>query len=158
MFTTTVTTLREAVRRRTKAALEALADRGISEADVHSVFASRFRDRAAADAAWLRLKRLENPAAGELALYAAALQVNTTWLLTGDVRFINVGLMSGTCLCWLLPEAQHCVRFDCTDPIPARDYNPGCLVHGRALEETRRWREELLEVSHGQQLAAGVRV
>ena len=146
MFTTPDTTLREAVRRRTKAVLEALADQGISEADVHTEFIASFRDRATADDAWLRLKHLENPTAAELCRYAAALQVNTTWLITGDVRFINDELLSGTCLCWLLPENELFVHYGATEPGSTHEYSPDCLVHGGAASHQMARRNVLMEL------------
>lgn len=127
--------IREAVRRRVAAVLEALAAQGINEAAVHTAFVAEFRSRAEADAAWVRLKSLDNPTAAELTPYARALQVNTTWLMTGDVRFINAELMSGTCLCWLLPARQHFVYLGAVEPGSTHEYNPGCLVHGPALEQ-----------------------
>lgn len=146
MFTTTETTLREAVRRRTKAVLEALADQGISEADVHSEFIAAFRDRATADAAWVRLKHLENPTAAELYRYASVLRVNTTWLLTGDVRFINDELLAATCLCWLLPESMHFVHYGATEPGSTHEYNPDCLVHGGDVGYRQLHRSVLMEL------------
>lgn len=135
MFPVKKNTLREAIRRRTAAVLEALGDRGISEADVHTEFASAFARRADADAAWLRLKQLENPSAIELAVYAKALQVNTTWLISGDPGFINTELMAETCLCWLLPPSQHFVYYGATEPGSTHEWNPDCLVHARKLTE-----------------------
>lgn len=140
MLTTTTTHVREAVRRRMTSVLEALSGQGITRADVHAEFLKLHSgDRDAAQAAWTRLRRMENPRAGDLMLYARVTQVNTTWLLTGDVRFINAGLMSGTCLCWLLPEHQHFVHFGITEPGSTYEYDPGCLVHGPALEQECRW-------------------
>ncbi|MFJ2662620.1 hypothetical protein [Arthrobacter koreensis] len=135
MFPVKKNTLREAIRRRAAAVLEALGDRGISEADVHTEFASAYASRSDADAAWLRLKRLENPTAIELALYAKALQVNTTWLISGDPGFINTDLMAKTCLCWLLPPSQHFVHYGATEPGSTHEWNPDCLVHASELTE-----------------------
>lgn len=138
--------IREAVRRRVAAVLEALAEQGINEADVHTAFVSEFRSRAEAEAAWVRLKTLENPTAAELTPYARALQVNTTWLMTGDVRFINTELMARTCLCWLLPARQHFVYLGAVEPGSTHEYNPGCLVHGPALETEYLSRIALLDL------------
>lgn len=84
--------------------------------------------------AWERLHRLDNPTAAELALYAKVLRVNTTWLITGDVRFIPE-LMAGTCLCWMVPEDLHFIYFCATEPVSTLEHNPDCPVHTQQRPE-----------------------
>lgn len=136
---TTTTHIREAVRRRTAAVLEAFADRGVNEADLHTAFTARFRDRNQADAAWLRVRRLKNPTAGDLMLFAETLQINTSWLLTGNMKFANTALLCDTCLCWLLPVEKHALHGSIAAGAERiYEFNPDCLVHGPSVVELDR--------------------
>ncbi|MGY4541344.1 hypothetical protein ACVWY0_001253 [Arthrobacter sp. UYNi723] len=152
MSTTINITNSEAFGRRVESVLEALAGQGVTEADVQAEFLAACTDREAAQAAWKRLRQLDNPTAAELGLYARVLRVNTTWLITGDVRFINPALMGGTCLCWLLPESQHFVFYGATEPGSTHEYNPDCLVHGPVLTQERLQRTALMDLILGRKL------
>lgn len=128
MFMTINITNAEAFRERAASALEVLADQGVTADDVHAEFLAACNNKLAAQDAWERLHRLDNPTAAELALYAKVLRVNTTWLITGDVRFIPE-LMAGTCLCWLVPEDLHFIYYGATEPGSTHEHNPDCPVH-----------------------------
>jgi hypothetical protein len=128
MFMTINITNAEAFRERAASALEALTGQGVTADDVHAEFLTACKNKLEAQDAWERLHRLDNPTAAELALYAKVLRVNTTWLITGDVRFIPE-LMAGTCLCWLVPEDLHFIYFGATEPGSAQEHNPDCPVH-----------------------------
>jgi hypothetical protein len=95
---------------------------------------------------------MDNPTAAELGLYAKVLQVNTTWLLTGDVRFINPDLMSSTCLCQTVPEKYHFVHYGATEPGSMHEYNPDCLVHGSAASPELLERSALMDLILGRKL------
>ncbi|KIA73444.1 hypothetical protein ANMWB30_23710 [Arthrobacter sp. MWB30] len=131
---------------------EALGLLQITRDDVRARFVAGCRDERGAAAAWQRLERLDNPSAAELGLYAQVLHVNTTWLLTGDMRFINIPLMGQTCLCRLLPEEHHYVHYGITEPGSTHEYNPGCLVHGPAMDQERRRRTVLMDLILGRRL------
>ncbi|MET3172714.1 UNVERIFIED_ORG: hypothetical protein ABIB52_000542 [Arthrobacter sp. UYCu721] len=152
MSTTINITNSEAFRRRVESVLEALTVQGVTKDDVQAEFLAACTDREAARAAWKRVRRLDNPTAAELGLYARVLQVNTTWLITGDVRFINPGLMAGTCLCWLVPEKYHFDFYGATEPGSTHEYNPDCLVHGPELTHERLQRTALMDLVLGRKL------
>lgn len=117
-------------RARVSAVLNALeAKFEICKDDVRSEYLGFFSDRVAGQASWKRMRQLDNPTAAELELYASALNVNTTWLITGDVRFLNSSLLGDTCLCWAVPEEYHFVHYCATEPGSAIEQNPDCPVH-----------------------------
>lgn len=142
----------EAFRRRVDSVLEALEMQEVTKAEVHAEFLEACGDQAEGQEAWERCRRLDNPSAAELGLYARVLRVNTTWLITGDVRFINQGLMAETCLCWLLPVSDHFVYYGATEPGSTHDYNPDCLLHGPALTQERLQRTALMDLVLGRKL------
>ena len=115
---------------RVSAVLDALATKfDITKDDVRSEFLGFYSDRIAGQASWKRLRQMDNPTAAELELYANALNVNTTWLITGDVRFVNISLLGDTCLCWDVPADYHFVHYGATEPGSAIEQNPDCPVH-----------------------------
>ena len=116
--------------------LEALARQGVSRDDVRAEFLSSNSNKIAGQDAWERLNQLDNPTAAELATYAKALRVNTTWLITGDVRFVP-DLMAETCLCWETPEHQQFNYYGITEPGSALEYNPDCPVHNLERNDLR---------------------
>jgi hypothetical protein len=121
----------DALRTRVFAVQEALTDQQrITVEDVRDVFIESCGDPVAGQDSWTRLTEMTTPTAAELALYAEVLQVNTTWLITGDVRFINADLLAKSCLCFDVPEEYHFVFYGVTEPGSALEYNPDCLVHG----------------------------
>lgn len=152
MSTTINITNSEAFRRRVASVLDALTKQGITKADVHAEFLEACADKVAGQDSWMRVLQLDNPTAAELGLYAKVLRVNTTWLITGDVRFINLNLMSDTCLCWLLPKHQHFIHFGATEPGSTHEYNPDCLVHGPELTQERLQRTALMDLVLGRKL------
>lgn len=105
----------------------------VTKNEIHEDFLSAWvglgGERDGAQCAWVRVLTLENPAAAELALFARVLGVNTTWLLTGDPRFINHDYFTDHCLCWETPRSQQFVYYGATEPGSAAEYNPECLVH-----------------------------
>jgi hypothetical protein len=119
----------EAFRHRVASVLEVLQGQGVSADAVHAEFLAACENKMAAQDAWERLGRLENPTAAELRLYARALRVNTTWLITGDVRFVPE-LMANTCLCWLVPEHMWTKHYGAVEPGSTHEFNPDCPVHG----------------------------
>ena len=139
-------------RSRVAAVLEALSKQGVSADAIHAEFVGACAGTASAEAAWNRLHELDNPTAAELGLYAKVLRVNTTWLLTGDVRFINPALMAGTCLCPMVPEKYHFVHYGATEPGSMYEYNPDCLVHGTAVSPELLERSALMDLILGRKL------
>lgn len=142
----------EAFNDRVTSVLEALAARGLTAHDVRAEFLSACDDIEAAESAWNRLYLMDDPTATELALYAKVLQVNTTWLLTGDVRFINPALMADTCLCTIVPEEYHFVHFGATEPGSTREFSPDCLLHGNPMSPELLERTVLVDLVLGRKL------
>lgn len=126
----------EAFRHRVASVLEVLQGRGVTADAVHAAFLATCENKMAGEDAWERLGRMENPTMGELKLYARVLQVNTTWLLTGDVRFVPE-LMAGTCLCWEVPERMWTTYGSAVDPATTHQFNPDCPAHGPELVSVR---------------------
>lgn len=129
MFTFLNITNAEAFRHRVASVLEVLRGQGVIEDAVHAEFLAACQNKIAAQDAWERLGRLENPTAAELRLYARVLRVNTTWLITGDVRFVPE-LMTGSCLCWLVPERMWTTHYGAVEPGSTHEFNPECPAHG----------------------------
>jgi hypothetical protein len=129
MFTFINITNAEAFRHRVASVLEVLQRQGVTADAVHAEFLAGDESKIAGQDAWERLGRLENPTAAELRLYARVLRVNTTWLITGDVRFVPE-LMAGTCLCWLVPERMWTTHYGAVEPGSTHEFNPDCPVHG----------------------------
>lgn len=122
----------EAFRQRVTSVLGVLQGRGVTADAVRAEFLAACENKMAGQDAWERLDRLENPTAAELRLFARVLQVNTTWLITGDVRFVPE-LMAGTCLCWEVPESLWTTYGSAADPATTHEFNPDCPVHGPAV-------------------------
>lgn len=118
-----------AFRHRVASAIEALKGRGITADAVRAEFLAAGENKIAAQDAWERLDRLENPTAAELRLFARVLQVNTTWLITGDVRFVPE-LLATTCLCWEVPAHLWTTHYGAVDPGSTHQFNPDCPAHG----------------------------
>jgi hypothetical protein len=142
----------DSFRNRVASVLDALSKQGVSADAVHAEFVSACADTTSAEAAWDRLRELDNPTAAELGLYAKVLRVNTTWLLTGDVRFINPSLMASTCLCPTVPEKYHFVHYGATEPGSMYEYNPDCLVHGTTVSPELLERSALMDLILGRKL------
>lgn len=152
MFTTIDLTNAEAFNDRVASVLEALAAQGVTYDDVHAEFLAAYDDAEAATSAWIRLYLLENPTAADLALYATVLQVNTTWLITGDVRFINPTLMAETCLCTIVPEEYRFMYFNTVEPGSTRAFSPDCLLHGKPMSPELLERTVLVDLILGRKL------
>ncbi|MCB5280349.1 hypothetical protein [Arthrobacter sp. ES1] len=129
MFTFINITNAEAFRDRVASVLVALKGQGLTQDDVRAEFLDSCSNKIFGQDAWERLGRLENPTAAELRLYARVLRVNTTWLITGDVRFVPE-LMANTCLCWPVPERMWTTHYGAVDPGSTHEFNPDCPVHG----------------------------
>ena len=134
-----------AFRHRVASVLEALKERGITADAVRAEFLAAGENKIATQDAWGRLDRLENPTAAELRLFARVLQVNTTWLITGDVRFVPE-LLATTCLCWPVPEHMWTTYGSAVDPATTHEHNPDCPVHGPEVESDRFQRPVLMNV------------
>lgn len=118
-----------AFRHRVASVIEALKAEGVSADDVRAEFLAAGENKIAGQDAWERLERLENPTMGELRLFARVLRVNTTWLITGDVRFVP-DLMATTCLCQEVPESMWTTHYGAVEPGSTHEFNPDCPVHG----------------------------
>jgi hypothetical protein len=136
----------EAFRHRVASVLEVLQGQGVTGDDVRAEFLAASENKIAGHDAWERLDRLENPTAAELRLFARVLRVNTTWLITGDVRFVPE-LMAGTCLCWEVPEQYHFVHYGAVEPGSTHEFNPDCPVHGQNVVAAGAWNTALLDVA-----------
>jgi hypothetical protein len=136
MFTFIDITNALAFRHRVASAIEALKGLGVSADDVRAEFLAAGENKMAGQDAWERLDRLENPTAAELRLFARVLRVNTTWLITGDVRFVPE-LMATTCLCWEVPEHLWTTYGSAVDPATTHEYNPDCPVDGEKVAANR---------------------
>jgi hypothetical protein len=134
MFTFINITHAAAFRDRVASVLEVLGAQGVTAEDVRAEFLAAGENKLEGLDAWERLDRLENPTAAELRLFARVLRVNTTWLITGDVRFVPE-LMAGTCLCWEVPVEYHFTHYGATEPGSTHEFNPDCPAH--ALEDAR---------------------
>lgn len=152
MSTTIDLTNAEAFNDRVNSVLEALAVQGVTHDDVHAEFLVAYDNAEAATSAWIRLYLLENPTAADLALYAKVLQVNTTWLITGDVRFINPTLMAETCLCTIVPEEYRFMYFNEVEPGSTRAFSPDCLLHGKPMSPELLERTVLVDLILGRKL------
>lgn len=108
-----------------------VAPEPITKQEIHDDFLKAWvglgGTRCAGQAAWRRLAVLDNPAAAELALYARMLGVNTTWLLTGDLRFINRDLFTNTCLCYI--HSSRALKHGPDCPLHAPLVTPSPLAH-----------------------------
>ena len=125
-----------AFRHRVASAIEALKRRSITADAVRAEFLAAGENKIAAQDAWERLDRLENPTAAELRLFARVLQVNTTWLITGDMRFVPE-LLATTCLCWEVPAHLWTTYGSAVDPATTHEYNPDCPVDGERVAANR---------------------
>lgn len=132
MFTFINITNAAAFRDRVAAVIAELENQGVTAEDVRAEFIAASENKLAAQDAWERLGWLENPTAPELRLFARVLRVNTTWLITGDLRFVPE-LMAGACLCWPLPESMWTTHYGAVEPGSTHEFNPGCPVHGLEL-------------------------
>ncbi|MEO3931431.1 hypothetical protein WMO79_01270 [Micrococcaceae bacterium Sec7.4] len=122
-----------AFRHRVASVIEALKERGIDADAVRAEFLAAGDNKMAAQDTWERVNQLENPTAAELRLFARVLQVNTTWLITGDLRFVPE-LMATTCMCWPVPESMWTTYGSAVDPASTHEFNPDCPAHGPEVE------------------------
>jgi len=118
-----------AFRLRVASVIEALKPEGVSADDVRAEFLAAGENKLAGQDAWERLDRLENPTAAEIQRLARVLRVNTTWLVTGDRRFVPE-LMARTCLCFEVPESMWTTHYGAVEPGSTHEFNPDCPVHG----------------------------
>lgn len=118
-----------AFRLRVASVIEALKAEGVSADDIRAEFLAAGENKLAGQDAWERLDRLDNPTAAEIQRLARVLRVNTTWLVTGDRRFVPE-LMATTCLCFEVPENMWTTHYGAVEPGSTHDFNPDCPVHG----------------------------
>jgi hypothetical protein len=146
MFTFINITNAAAFRDRVASVLEVLGAQGVTAEDVRAEFLAAGENKLEGLDAWERLDRLENPTAAELRLLARVLRVNTTWLITGDVRFVPE-LMAGTCLCWPVPPSMWTTHYGAVEPGSTHEYNPDCPEHGEGRRLTSEGVADLFPVA-----------
>jgi len=135
MATTHDISNRSAFSDRVDAVLAELAQQGVSRTEIQQRFQASLSAPLvgtpdSVPAEWLNTYFLSNPTAGELTLFASSLDVNSTWLITGDVRFVPDS-MKETCLCWETPREYHFVYYGITEPGSAMEFNPDCPKHSK---------------------------